>query len=247
MNHLNKKLFEAVQGGSTKLCEQLIISGADVQARDSEGWTPLYWSVRGGYTGIMSFLIDHGADVNSRSNDGETTLHWAAWMGHTGAALLLLDHGLDVNANDKDGKTPLHRASLLGKTDLVLALLDRAADVNAKDNDGFTSVHQAATGDRNETALALIAYHANTTYAKEEHRHLTAQQAAAMGGFSQRLMALLNENPSNKPGDEPEALIRLAMDHDKPDTAAVLQSHLAREAIEAIDVLMAKSGRRLMS
>lgn len=93
------------------LAHLLLSLGADVNARDTYGATPLLLACIDGRPDIVRLFIKHGADVNAKSKPGDTPLHWACLHGHTSTARLLLDHGADVNAKDKEGNTPLDVAS----------------------------------------------------------------------------------------------------------------------------------------
>lgn len=47
-------------------CRTLLDSGADPNARDSTGWTPLHWAVRFSRPDLIRLLLQYGADVNIR-------------------------------------------------------------------------------------------------------------------------------------------------------------------------------------
>ena len=42
---------------------------ADVEAKDSRGWTALHWSARNGYEAVVRLLLEKGADVNAQGGD----------------------------------------------------------------------------------------------------------------------------------------------------------------------------------
>ena len=95
--------------------ETLLRLGADPNARDSGGHTPLYRVANecGSDAGpdIVRALVHAGADVNACGGVTQTTpLHMAARRGFTGIAQALLDCGAAVDVKDTKGDTPLQRA-----------------------------------------------------------------------------------------------------------------------------------------
>ena len=58
--------------GQTETVIALIDNGADIEAKDDSGETPLHWAVERGQTETAIALINRGADINAKSdNDGE--------------------------------------------------------------------------------------------------------------------------------------------------------------------------------
>ena len=119
-------LFEAsgtpLHYASTKeIVELLIAKGADVNAKSSDGSTPLHDAAYYGRTVIAELLIAKGADVNAKDDDqGRTPLHWANSTKEI--ADLLIAEGANVNAKTKFGETPLDAAILLGQTETAALL-----------------------------------------------------------------------------------------------------------------------------
>ncbi len=131
--HLHDKppLHMAAEKGSRVLAELLLADGADVNAKDTSGYTPLHVAAGKGSRDVAELLLANGADVNAKGWGG-TPLHMAAKYGRTDLAALLLAHGADVNSKDGPfGGTPLHVAAENGHTDLAALLLANRADVNA--------------------------------------------------------------------------------------------------------------------
>ena len=96
--------------------------GADVDARNQDGYTPLHWAAMDGHVETAALLLDRGADLEARDAHGATPLHGAAACEQPGTAALLLDRGADVDARDERGATPLHYALKKGHARTVEVL-----------------------------------------------------------------------------------------------------------------------------
>ena len=126
--------------------EILLRYGADVNATDVRGWTPLHHMIWKGYNfaelaPIPYLLIAHGANVEARTLDGQTLLHFASMhaTGFLHVARDLLERGADVNATTFScGKTPLHFAARYADTNFVRLLLSHGACTTTMDRDGRT-------------------------------------------------------------------------------------------------------------
>lgn len=138
-------LHDAVIGGDINSVSRLIKSGADVNATDEYGYTPLRWAFTRGDTELVKMLINNGADVNARDKNGWTHLMFAVMGGHTEFAKLLIDKGANVNAKASNGWTALHIAAQFGYIGDAKLLLGKGADVNARGKDGWTPLMVAAT------------------------------------------------------------------------------------------------------
>ncbi|MCC2333779.1 ankyrin repeat domain-containing protein [Cellulomonas wangsupingiae] len=91
------------------LARWLVAQGADVDAPDRWGNTPLHTRARSGRSTI-DVLLELGADVHADGATVGTPLHAAAASLHAENAALLLAHGADVDARNRDGLTPLELA-----------------------------------------------------------------------------------------------------------------------------------------
>ena len=73
--------------GYREVAETLIRKGAQINVRDSLGFTPLLLSLTGGTFDIAQLLVEHGADVMVRTRKGETPL----MLAQEGASPELVD------------------------------------------------------------------------------------------------------------------------------------------------------------
>lgn len=156
---INLDLLVAAKKGDTATVQALLDKGADVNAKDKDGWTALMFAANNGHATIVQALLDRGADVNAKTEDekGATALMVTAWQGHTAIVEALLDRGADVNAKAKDdGMTALMLAVMEGHTATVQALLDKGADVNAKDKSGLTALMLAKSEGHTEIVVKLL-------------------------------------------------------------------------------------------
>jgi hypothetical protein len=84
-------LHKAAYWGRKEIAELLIAKGADVNAKEQDGYTPLHWAARNGHKEIAELLIAKGADVNAKADGGRTPLDMAKL--HPETADLLRKHG----------------------------------------------------------------------------------------------------------------------------------------------------------
>lgn len=117
MNHANARPADAGNGGFTPLHEAvteghmaiaaaLLRAGANVDARDIQGRTPLALAAhRPSVAVLVKLLLDRGADPRAKDHSGRTPLHEAAGSSAVAVACLLLRAGADPSARDVHGKT----------------------------------------------------------------------------------------------------------------------------------------------
>ena len=129
-------ILVAAYEGNIEAVKQHLAAGTDVNAKDEDGFTPIYAAVAGGGDKeIAELLIANGADVNAKLDDGETPLHRAAYEGHKEIVELLIAKGADVNAGVSQQKsTPLHSAVAENHKEVAELLIANGADVD----DGWT-------------------------------------------------------------------------------------------------------------
>ena len=90
---LDSDLLKMAKNGADALVEVLLTSGADVNARDNNGQTPLMLAAAEGHYETVAALLDAGADVHAKDNDGKTASLLAGEKGHADIVQIL---GLDL-------------------------------------------------------------------------------------------------------------------------------------------------------
>ena len=142
--NLNNELGNAAFFGHWKVCDFLIINGADVNAHvDKTQETPLHNALskagRPYYFYVVKLLVDKGADVNVKTIPG---LETGAFMR-------------DVRTK---GETPLHRAAAYADEKTIAYLIGNGADKAAKDANGNSPLSWASEHLRPGTILSLLSY-----------------------------------------------------------------------------------------
>jgi ankyrin repeat protein len=160
------ELLDAVRLGRADRARELAAQGADVNAVDAHGLSPLMWAAALGNTELAGHLIGLGARVDARARSGESALAFAAANGHIDVVRVLLSRGADVGPagsalsaraaarGHADTAALLGQAEVLGNA-LVQAvgegqsatarqLLARGAPFNTSNADGATALMLAA-------------------------------------------------------------------------------------------------------
>ncbi|UYV79819.1 PPP1R16B [Cordylochernes scorpioides] len=166
-------LHQCCIDASEPILRVLLEFGANVNAQDSERWTPLHAAATCGHLKLVALLVERGADLLAVNADGnmpydicedEATLDLIesemAKKGITQALIdqvratteremladmkWLLENGLNLEYKDTQGATPLHVAAANGYVSVVEFLLQQGVAVDAADRDNWQPIHAAA-------------------------------------------------------------------------------------------------------
>jgi uncharacterized protein len=152
-------LHWAAQWDDDAAAGMLLAAGANANAANAYGVTPLSLACTNGSGRMVERLLQAGARPDAALATGETPLMIAARSGAVDAVKSLVARGADVNAKGTErSQTALMWAAAERQSAVVRVLLEMGADVNASSSTGHTAVLFAArNGDRRTTELLLAA------------------------------------------------------------------------------------------
>ena len=135
-------LLKAVESGTASEVKAALAAGADPNAENEDGYTPLHEAaLYNSNPSVIKALIEGGADPGARNKEGSTPLHMAAGFNSNPAVTTaLIEAGADLNAHTSMSRdTPLHTAAIYNSNPAVIvALIEGGADPGARNKYGDT-------------------------------------------------------------------------------------------------------------
>jgi ankyrin repeat protein len=126
-------LIGLVRSGDSKAALAAIRSGADVNAQQDDGSSPLLWAVHRVDYDVARELLQRGARPNVRNMLGATPLNEAVSINDLTMVELLLKAKADPNLSNDDEQTPLMIAARNGSLPVAQALVKAGARVNERE------------------------------------------------------------------------------------------------------------------
>ena len=184
------------QWGLEQVVQTLIEHGANVNARDAEGKTPVHVAIQNQHSQIISLLLCHpNIDLNKRDKKGLTPFATALTFRNNKAAQAILERlPKAAEQYDNKGRNFLHTAIQKNDVESILFLLSIQVDVNSRVHDVTQTppLHLAAMSGNEMLVRSLILAGArvNDTDANRN----TALHAAAKSGHAAVVSAFLQNN-----------------------------------------------------
>ncbi|PGH26886.1 hypothetical protein AJ80_01468 [Polytolypa hystricis UAMH7299] len=165
---------------ATEVMKLLVKSGYALDAKDSDGFTPLSWATLCGHNAVVELLLgQEGLNINTKDKyAGRTPLFLATEFRHGTIVKLLLEQkdveaagtglksvikplmmrpSVDVNSRDLKGLTPLCYAIFSGREEAVQLLLsDDRVKLDLKSENGWTSLAWAVRIGQEATIKQLL-------------------------------------------------------------------------------------------
>ncbi|KAJ5294285.1 hypothetical protein N7508_009106 [Penicillium antarcticum] len=143
---------------SISIASKLLNQGANLEARTSQGYTPLQCAAMGSNKTMFNFLLEKGAKLDVETAKGENLLHLTPPANQDCLDILniALKEGISVAATSSQGWTPLHQTAYTGtgapdlssdrSAEYIRLLINHGASVNdcSASNSGETPLHLAA-------------------------------------------------------------------------------------------------------
>lgn len=103
----------------------------DLEARNSQGYTPLHGAAISRPIEILEGLVSAGANTNAVNGYGETPLHIAVERRPLNCVKALIVERTNVDIQDAEGNTALHLAVSLHEADEAMELVEELIAANA--------------------------------------------------------------------------------------------------------------------
>ncbi len=120
----------AAIAGNEAAIQRFIFFQADLNARDAEGKSALFYGIVRNHPAVVNKLLKAGADPDVReSKSGITAVSIAAYMNRISILAALIDAGADVSKEDFQGLSAMDWAAYAGNKDAIEILWDKSSAI----------------------------------------------------------------------------------------------------------------------
>lgn len=147
-------MWTACDNDTVKASALMLEHGADVDARDDQGQTALYYAIWQNSIENAKLLLEHGADANAQDSSKQSLIVAAISYSNEDMVKLLLDNGANVDIRNERGRKVLwFAASFMKKQEIANLLISKLTKQEArklmgeKSADAFLSSFRECIGE----------------------------------------------------------------------------------------------------
>ncbi|TKR72642.1 hypothetical protein L596_020059 [Steinernema carpocapsae] len=200
-------LHFAARCGQLAVSQTLLALGANPNARDDKGQTPLHLAAENDYPDVVKLFLkmkqNNRAVLTAIDQNGFTCAHIAAMKGSLAVVkeLMMIDKAMVIHAKTKTMEaTTLHMASAGGHQNIVKILLENGANAEDENAHGMTALHLGA---KNGFVSILEAFDKNLWKKCSRKTGLNALHIAAYYGKSDFVNEMLKHVPASVRSEPP--------------------------------------------
>lgn len=180
-------LSAAARGDAVQVTASLS-SGANVEARDRDGRTPLLLATHGNHVDVARLLIAAGADVNAKDSISDTPFLYAGAEGRNEILKMTLQAGADLASTNRYGGTALIPAAHHGHPETVKILLGTGIKIDHVNRLGWTALIEAvilSDGGKVHTEIVRLLVEAGADVNIADRDRVTPLVHARRRGYSE--------------------------------------------------------------
>ncbi|KAI6212728.1 CBR-TRP-4 protein [Aphelenchoides besseyi] len=200
-------LHFAAKHGQKEVCQKLLALGANPNARDDKGQTPLHLGAENDFPDVVKLFLkmkhNNNAVLTAVDHNGFTGAHIAAMKGSLAVVkeLMMIDKAMVIHAKTKTMEaTTLHMAAAGGHAKIVKILLENGANPEDENAHGMTALHLGA---RNGHVAILEAFDKNLWRRCSRRIGLNPFHIAAYYGNSDFCSEMLKHVPPSVRSEPP--------------------------------------------
>ena len=150
-------LYALKENAQNEIISELLKAGADANAKDANGQTPLMLAISSNKDVAVDVLLQNNADIKQKTPTGKTLLSYA-FENNVNPDIFskLIVGGANINDVNADGNVLLIQALSAGKYEIAEQLLKNDADVNVENQNGENALSYALSHDIPADLLAKI-------------------------------------------------------------------------------------------
>ena len=182
-------LHIASETGHLAVIDVLIEYGANINATDNSGSTPLHEALN---ADTLKLLLKYGADPNvQEQNRGNTKLMWCCIAKDMASITALIENGANPNVTSVHNATAILLASEIGEVQIAELLMDNGADLGIANSTAELPIHVAAANG-NEDMVEFLLQRGSPVDSLDQHGKTPFYRALEKGHIQTARILLSN-------------------------------------------------------